>query len=314
MKIAGPVGIRPPRAAALLISALLLLGCGGGTRLSVTSAGQERWATLEHPARPAGPRPLLVVLHAATLSGAEARFALAPRGPEREAPVTLVFPDAGGLVWNEGSFARAVPGAMGSADDLGFLDALIARLVADGTADPARIHIAGISNGGMMALHYACRRAGRIASVTAFMATMPPDAARSCRPDRPLDVLLVAGTEDRVTTWDGRVVMAGVATLQQRLSVPDSFAFWRGANGCTGLAPPTALPRRGRGGDPHVVVHAARGCAGDVRTLLYEVRGGGHRLPGDMAWPVLWPLGEATPDIEAREILLRFVRGAGRTS
>src|SRR5687768_6462640 len=115
MNHAGPVRFRLPRAAMLLLLALLLPGCGGGTRLAVSSGGQERWATLERPASATGRRPLLVVLHPATLNGAEARFALAPRGPEREAQVTLVFPDAGGLVWNEGSFARAVPGAMGAA-------------------------------------------------------------------------------------------------------------------------------------------------------------------------------------------------------
>ncbi len=296
----------------MAVAALVLLAlaaCGGGTRFAVTSDGQERWARIDRPARVDGPRPLLIILHPAALDGAEARSAFSPRGGERDPPVTLVFPDAGGPFWNERSLARLVPQALSSADDLGFLDALIAALVADGTADPAAVHIAGISNGGMMALHYACRRAGRIASVTAFMATMPPDAAQACRPARPLNVLLVAGTEDRVTTWDGNVVLAGLTTLQRRMSVPESFAFWRGANGCTGLPPPRSLPRRGRGSDPHILVHAASGCAGGVRTMLYEVRGGGHRLPGDRGWPVLWPLGEATPDIDARDLLLRFVLG-----
>jgi hypothetical protein len=54
-------------------------------------------------------------------------------------------------------------------------------------------------------------------------------------------------------------------------------------------------------------VHAASGCAGGVRTLLYEVRGGGHRLTAGDDWTLLRLLGRATPDIEPAALLLEFV-------
>jgi hypothetical protein len=63
----------------------------------------------------------------------------------RRAGVALAFPDAAGLFWNDGSLSRALPPALAPAgDDLAFLDALIDALVADGTADPAAVHIAGV--------------------------------------------------------------------------------------------------------------------------------------------------------------------------
>src|SRR4028118_2369543 len=89
---------------------------------------------------------------------------------------------------------------------------------------------------------------------------------------------MVAGTADPLVRWTGEVELAGTATMQRRMSVPASFGFWRRANGCSGLASARPLPRRGRGSQPDVLVHAASGCAGGVATLLYEVRGGGHRL------------------------------------
>ena len=115
-------------------------------------------------------------------------------------------------------------------------------------------------------MRYACARADRVASVAVFLATLPLGAERECRPARPLHVLVVAGTADPVVRWTGEVALGGFGTLQRRMSVPETFDFWRRANRCGGeLAPARALPRRGRSG-PDVLVHAASGCAGGVST------------------------------------------------
>jgi len=305
-------------AAALLVAQALAACAGGGTRLTLADRdGIERRATLDRPPRSAvAPRPLLVVLHAGLFSGEAARGELEPLpAMAGRAGVALAFPDAQGLFWNDGSLSRALPPAVSPAgDDLAFLDALIAALVADGTADPAAIHLAGVSSGGMMALRYACARADRLASVAVFLATLPPEAGRDCRPARPLPFLMVAGTADPMVRWTGEVTLpGGITTLQHRMSVPETFDFWRRANRCAGgTAPARAVPRRGHGSQPDAVVHAARGCAGGVRTLLYEVRGGGHRLtPGD-DWTLLRLLGRATPDLDSGALLLEFVLDPGR--
>jgi polyhydroxybutyrate depolymerase len=302
--------------AVLAATLSLLAACdGGGARLSVIGRdGVERRATLDRPTSPApGGRPLLIILHAGLFSGSLTRDELEPLpAVARDAGIALAFPDAEGLFWNDGSFSRALPRSLSAeADDLGFLDTLIAALVADGTADPAAIHIAGVSNGGMMAMRYACARADRVASVAVFLATLPLGAERECRPARPLHVLVVAGTADPVVRWTGEVALGGFGTLQRRMSVPETFEFWRRANRCGGeLAPARALPRRGSG--PDVLVHAASGCAGGVSTMLYEVRGGGHRLSAGDNWTLLRLLGRASPDMDPGAVLLRFVLEAGR--
>lgn len=294
----------PPAQVLMVLLALLGSACGGGTPLVVNADGVERWATVDRPPSASGRLPLLIVLHGATLDGPETRSLLDRHFAGRRDRLVVAYPDAQGPVWNDGSFAATMPRALVSGDDLGFLDRLIETLVAEGTVDPASVHLAGISNGGMMALRYACARAERIASVAVFLATMPPDAEARCRPSRPLDVVMVAGTADQISRWTGEVTFAGAFVLQQRLSVPASFAFWQRANRCTGAAPARALPGGADPYAPRVVLHAATGCAGGVETRLYEVRGGGHRVPGDAAWPVWWPLGTATLDIEAGALLL----------
>ncbi|MDO9710769.1 hypothetical protein [Paracraurococcus lichenis] len=101
-------------------------------------------------------------------------------------------------------------------------------------------------------------------------------------------------------------MVGGLASLQQRLSVPASFDVWRRANRCNGLAPVRPLPRRGSGTQPDVLVHAATGCAGGVSTVLYEVRGGGHRLLAGDDWTLLRLLGRASPDIDPGRLLRAF--------
>ncbi|MFN7903408.1 MAG: alpha/beta hydrolase family esterase, partial [bacterium] len=181
----------------------------------------------------------------------------------------MAFPDAAGLVWNEASLARELPSAFYGPDDVAVLDGLIDHLVKASIADPAAIHLVGISNGGMMAAHYACQRAGRLASLMLFKATMPPASDPPCTPARPLPIMLVAGTEDPVVRWDGSIVLGGAMMLQRRRSIPESFAFWQATNGCSGVAPAEALPRRGALDAPDVVLHRAQGCRHGVATWLY---------------------------------------------
>ena len=290
----------------------LLLNVSG----AVASADPETRAAqtiIDRPSAAHGPLPTIIVLHGAGLSGALTRNMMPLPKLAKEAGFVVAFPDAAGLVWNEASLARELPSAFFGPDDVALLDGLIDHLVKGGIADPAAIHLVGISNGGMMAAHYACLRAERLASLMLFKATMPPASDPPCTPARPLPVMLVAGTEDPVVRWDGSIVLAGAVMLQRRRSIPESFAFWQAANGCTGVAPAEPLPRRGALDQPDVLLHRAEACRHGVATWLYEVRGGGHRLPGGEELSLLRILGRATPDLETSAMILAFARGARTT-
>ena len=135
--------------ARLLVIALMGLSAGlvaPVLRASAKAGGEMTIDTADGPRHalviPAGngPRPTVIVLHGALGTGAgTARTtgfaeAAAARG------FTAVFPDGLGRQWNDG---RA--GGPGGPDDIGFIRALVKRLVAQGDADPQRIYLAGIS-------------------------------------------------------------------------------------------------------------------------------------------------------------------------
>jgi len=247
-----------------------------------------------------GPRPAVIVLHGATNDGAVMRHRLQMTERARQQGVVMVYPNASGTFWADGSLSRSLPGTPG--DDMAMLDTLIARLVAEGVADPRAITLAGYSNGAMMAARYACERADRIAGLVMLGGTMPLDAAEACRPARPLAVRLLFGTGDPVMRWDGRLILAGV-TLDRRLGVPDSFAFWQRANGCTGPIVESTLPLR-VADEPPVRLEQARGCRDGVTTALFTIDGGGHRFPGHSNWTIHRITGPSTRNLDAAALLL----------
>jgi polyhydroxybutyrate depolymerase len=298
---------RPTVGRLVLAAALLLAGCAPGPeRLTLQHDGLARGAVLERAGAGGAPAPLLVVLHGAMLDGATMHGLTDLPARARDAGMAVLFPDSYGPIWHDGALSATVPSMLSAADDVGFLDALLDQLVADGTADPARIHLVGISNGGMMAFAYACQRTQRLASLVVFKATMPANAAQACHPSRELPVLMVAGTEDSIVRWDGRVMLGGIIAVERRLSVPDSIGFWRAQNRCRAVAPAETLPRTGAADAPHVERVAALGCAEGADTVLYAVVGGGHRLPGGGDSLLYRALGRATQDADAAALVLGF--------
>ncbi len=142
--------------ARLLVVALMGLTAGFVTpalRASAKAGGEMTIDTSDGPRHalviPAGngARPTVIVLHGALGTGAGTARTTGFAEAAAKRGFTAVFPDGLGRQWNDG---RA--GGPGGPDDIGFIRALVKRLVAEGDADPQRIYLAGISNGGSVGL------------------------------------------------------------------------------------------------------------------------------------------------------------------
>ena len=86
---------------------------------------------------------------------------------------------------------------------MGFLRALIVKLVDDKVADPARIYVAGVSNGALMAWTLACGPSERLAGVAPLISGMSERQVEQCRPTRLVPLIIVAGPEDWIQPSDG---------------------------------------------------------------------------------------------------------------
>lgn len=113
-----------------------------------------------------------------------------------QAPALIAAPTGRGLAWSPAPYAQTT-----FEEDLACIEALVDDLVAQG-ADPARIYLAGFSNGGGLAVHVslASSRFAGVATVSAAVRATPDEIAAS---EHPVDYLNIHGTWDDVVPFAG---------------------------------------------------------------------------------------------------------------
>lgn len=258
-----------------------------------------------------GAVPVVIVLHGARGDGMRVRRIMGlDEIAEREGFVA-VYPDSLGRGWNDGRRALRR-----RSDDVSFLLRLKKSLVRRGLADPERVFVAGVSNGGMLVQRLACEVPGAFAGFASIIANMPVRVIERCAPDRAVPMMVINGTDDRLVPYDG----GGVGLRGRRGAVVSTFEtveFWRAHNGCDGRPGRRMMPDRDRRDGSRVVMFYSTDCRGGP-VILLRVEGGGHRVPGspvrDLRFMAERALGEQNNDISTAEVITRFFAGLDRTS
>ena len=213
--------------------------------------------------------PLVVVLHGRhqTPAQAMAYSGLAELGRARG--FAVAFPGAYGGGWNAGTCCST--GVQHAMPDVAFLDQVVDDVRSRRRIDPRRVHVAGFSNGGMLAYRYACRRPGRVAAVGVVGGAMAePTGDRLCRPESPVSVLHVHGGADATVPFAGGRLPGGEGPVA---SATASVGALAAVAGCTGR-------RSTRSGA--AVRTDATGCTGGAAALV-RVDGLGHAWTRDAA-------------------------------
>jgi polyhydroxybutyrate depolymerase len=280
-----------------LISVLLVLLAGTpgaqaqpNTTHSLVHQNLERRFVLHSPpdAARSGPRPLVVVLHGSGQPLKEVRDWLPIHTVADREGFFVAYPEAVGGRWNYGELPNE------KIDDPGFIEEMIQRLVADGTADPARIYVVGISRGALLTWTLLCRQPGRFVAAAALSSGMTDAHLAGCTPARLVPIVVIAGTADSVQPYDGWIEPPPAARL---LSIPETMEFWRRAHRCTAQTL-WQLPHR-TGGDASVA-HRIRwtNCTRGGPVTLFRIVGGEHEPPTR----------SRGQDIDADEEVWRFFR------
>ncbi|MFG1413055.1 PHB depolymerase family esterase [Xanthobacter sp. VTT E-85241] len=271
---------------------------------SIQVGDETRTYLLSQPAGAPGPRPAIIALHGAaqTSESFKGYFGLEPTAA-REGLV-VAYPQGFGRVWDDSRpAAMRLKAALRPGEDVPFLLALAQSLVAEGIADPNRIYLVGISNGGFMVERMACEHAETFAAYAVIMATAPANVRETCRPARAVPIMFIHGTADPVIAWDGFWTPLGAT-----LSAPDSAALFAKANGCGGTQV-TELPDLAPYDGTRISVRRWEGCRDNAEVALYRVERGGHQPParvettGELAQPFL---GLRSQDMDSGEEIWAF--------
>src|ERR1700704_4040964 len=179
------------------------------------------------------PAPLVIVLHGNTQTGADMATRTSWPAVAKRGRFSIVLPDGLNRAWADlrPDSKRAGRAPPKGTDDVAFIVALIEKFVHDGTADPKRIYVTGLSNGGAMTMTMICARADLFAAAASVIINLTDESADACHPSRPVPMLMMNGTADPLIPYEGgrgssRFAVAGF------WSTPKTLDFWRRANGC----------------------------------------------------------------------------------
>jgi polyhydroxybutyrate depolymerase len=293
---------------AALVAALAATSAASADTIDID--GVKRSYTVQLPAKRLV--PLVVVLHGKTQRGADMMTRTAwPQVAKREG-FAVVFPDGLNHAWADArtKAGPALRGPPAGTDDVAFIAKLVEKLVASGTADPRRVYVTGISNGGAMAMTLVCARADLFAAGASVSMNLTDETAVTCHPSRPLPMLLMNGTADPLVPYEGGRGSSYYAA-DGFWSTDETLAFWRKLNGCeTDNADTTDLPDRAPA-DQSTVTRISSRCPGGHDVVLYRINQGGHRMPGfspDARFPKVAAslLGSQNGDIDAAETIWTF--------
>lgn len=269
---------------------------------TMTWQGIERHYAVHRPAQ-SPPLPLVVALAGLgqDLEGLRHWLPIDPVADQNG--FMVAYPEAIGGKW---SYWRgggiAVPGQGGAeVDDVGFVAAVVATLIREGAADPARVYVTGISRGALMSWTLACERAELFAAAAPLSSGMTAWQEANCHPSRPVPIIAVDGTEDPVQFYDGFIFPAPVPRL---ISVPETMAFWWRLHGCTGETA-KRLPHRERDDRTRIALHEWTGCASGGPVMLYRVSDGGHAPPSLTTEAVSAEFGRRSRDMETAQEVWR---------
>ena len=258
--------------------AVTVTTCAAGAE-TFESAGTKRTYSAVIPK--AAPAPLVLVLHGNTQQGDDMRTRTSwPDVAKREGFVA-VFPDGLNRAWADlrGDAGRVGRSPPAGTDDAAFLTDLVAKFVHDGVADPRRIYVTGVSNGGHMTLTLACTHAELFAAAASVIANFTETMMAACKPSRSIPLLMMNGTADPLIAYGGGRGTSRYA-VPNVVSTAGTIAFWRKNNGCAaGDRQPTRLSDKDTE-DSSTVTRVDSDCPDGRDVVLYRIDGGGHRMPG----------------------------------
>jgi polyhydroxybutyrate depolymerase len=251
------------------------------TKGSLEVGGLKRTHTTYVPRGLAKGAPLVVAMHGSGENGAQMRKETG-HGFERladEHGFAIVYPDGYEGYWNGCNIVGDYSANKLNIDDVGFLGALVDKLIAEIGIDPGRVFATGISRGGSMALRLALEAPSRFRAVAAVSENEPVPENFKCKPTGrgTSSVMIMNGTMDPLVPFDGgEVNLFGLFIRRGKvLSSRESGQYFADLNAIAG-APGT---NETNVADGVRVEHVLWRNDSKVEVELVAIHGGGHGIP-----------------------------------
>ncbi|KAA9134870.1 alpha/beta hydrolase family esterase [Microbacterium caowuchunii] len=280
-------------------------------RTTLSVAGRTRSFTVIGEADGPEERALVLVFHGSKQDG-EAHRRFTGRALDQLATngrAVIVYLDGYRGNWNDARAESSFPARNEQVDDVAFARAVIVSVSGTHRFDSNAVVGVGYSNGGQMVFRLVHEAPELLAGAVVIAATMPDRAGFlagfSETPKRPLPIVLVAGTADRIVPFEGgRMAWWARAMFKVggvTLSAPATATYFARRNGINSAPVVSLLPERQDGRHGTRMEEIAYRETGRASVTLYSVLGGGHTVPGVVPAPAM--LGRTGADRSIDEIV-----------
>jgi len=280
---------------------------------AVEHGGRTRTWIAYLPMQPATHPALVIALHSSIGTGEQVR---AGYGYDFDLLADqhgfiVVYPQGYEGHWNDCKVRGPYAAKRENIDDVGFLHALVDRLVKDHNVDRARVYVTGVSNGGSMTLCLALQTPDFARAYAAVASSVPAPENMAVTPkNQPVSILIMNGTDDPINPWQGGdvVLWPVLANRGPVLSTQASIDYFRKLAGLDGAPQVTEFPDRDRGDGS--TAERSLWSAPDKRSVaLFTIEGGGHGVPHPATYGRRL-LGNSNRDIHAANEIWEFFQWA----
>lgn len=234
------------------------------------------------------PLPLVFVLHGFTQNASSIMGYSGFNNLADSNNFFVVYANGVSNAWNTNS---GFPGGS-TADDVGFISAILDTMKQRYGIDTARVYACGFSAGGFMSHRLACELGNKIAAIAAVSGTMSDAAFKACKPSRAIPVMQIHGTSDVVVSYGGGI---------SNISVDNTLKFWTGQNQCASGFKTISLPDKVSEGSTVDRIEYSP-CNASTEVVHLKVNSGGHSWPGSSGSGV----GNTNMDISASAEIWKF--------
>jgi len=250
------------------------------TRGTIEAGGRKRTFLTYVPRGLAKGSPLVVVMHGSGQNGAEIRKWIG-YGFDRladEHGFAVAYPNGYDGYWDACNIVGDYSANKLNIDDVGFLTAMVDKLVNEIGVDPARVFATGVSRGAHMAFRLALEAPSRFRAVAAVSANVPVPENFKCKPagEGTSSVMIMNGTKDPLNPFDGgEVKFLGMFARGKVRSSRESGQYFADLNNIAG--PPET--NETQVADGVRVQQLLWRNDSTVEVELVAIHGGGHGIP-----------------------------------
>jgi len=255
-----------------------------GLAFSLTAAAQTTIGTLTHDGLDRSYRihlppnfnnseslPLVFNIHGFGSNAIQQEFYSGMNAVSDTARFILCYPDGTdengtGRSWNVGWSGGS------TADDIGFIEAMIEEFATLYNVNTNRVYSCGMSNGGFMSYHLACNIPDKIAAIASVTGSMVPGSFDDCQPDIARPILEIHGTADQTVPYNGTAMIAA--------PIEAVVAHWVTINDCSITTDTTIIPDINTDDNSTAIRIDYNNCEEDKIVSLIKIDNGAHTWPG----------------------------------